>query len=564
MADKDNAGFNVLDAISVLTKKIEESDFKFRRTQEFTKAEERLGKYFGTSSGGTWMLCGIISYYFDNRGESCNFNDLSSFFGCTVMSVIAYKEDIEDLLAKGYIRNDEAIDETKIELKNEFELSTELLECILHNRKISVSKKKGDGNSITCLVKKMGRIIEISSVSAAIKNAMIASIEELYAENAFISQTLRLIPGNSESNRFVRMFFYDSCSDFLKGNDTCLSRTIEDVYGDEDGTKFSMANSFLDESHILFKTDLLEFVTKGCLTDSKLTLTSKAKEMLLGDDARLFMKSAKGTDVIQPEDITPKELFYSAESGAEIGRLKASLHEEKLRDIQERLAAKGLPKGIAVLLYGAPGTGKTESVYQIARETGRAILHVDISSAKSCWFGESEKIVKRIFTDYKQMCRSCQGDKGGRMPILLFNEADGILSKRKDVTSGNLAQVENTIQNIILEEMEKLDGIMICTTNLADNLDAAFERRFLFKIKFEYPTLDAKKRIWKSKLGWLEDDVALAVAKDYDLSGGQIDNIVRKITMDEVLTGKLPDMDALVTMCRNEKLGSSEHRIGFF
>lgn len=564
MADKDNAGFNVLDAISVLTKKLAESDFKFRRTQEFTKAEERLGKYFGTSSGGTWMLCGIISYYFDNHGRTCNFNDLSSFFGCTVMSVIAYKGDIEDLLAKGYIRNNEAVDETKVEVKNEFELSTELLECILHNRKISVSKKKNDGNSVTNLVKKIGQIIENSSASSGMKNALIERIENLHAENAFLFQTLRFIPGSGESNRFDRMFFYDSCSDFLKGNDTCLSRTIEDVYGDEDETKFRMANSFLDESHILLKTDLLEFVSKGCLTDSKLTLTSKAKEMLLGDDARLFMKSAKGTDVIQPEDITSKELFYSAESGAEIGRLKASLHEEKLRDIQKRLAAKGLPKGIAVLLYGAPGTGKTESVYQIARETGRAILHVDISSAKSCWFGESEKIVKRIFTDYKQMCRSCRGDKGGRRPILLFNEADGILSKRKDVTSGNLTQVENTIQNIILEEMEKLDGIMICTTNLADNLDAAFERRFLFKIKFEYPTLDAKKRIWKSKLGWLADDAALAVAKDYDLSGGQIDNIVRKITMDEVLTGNLPDMDALVTMCRNEKLGSSEHRIGFF
>ena len=561
MADKDNAGFNVLDAISVLTKKLAESDFKFRRTQAFTKAEERLDKYFGTSSGGTWMLCGIISYYFDNHGHTCNFNDLSSFFGCTVMSVIAYKEDMENLLARGYIRNDESVDETKIDLRNEFELSTELLECILHNRNITVSKKKDDGKSISSLVRKMGRIIESS---ARMKLSKIQDIEERFAKTAFISQTLRLIPSSSMPQCFDRMFFYDSCSDFLKGNDTCLSRTIEDVYGDEDETKFRMANSFLDESHILLKTDLLEFVNKGCLTDSKLTLTSKAKEILLGDDARLFMKSAKGTNVIQPEDITPKELFYSEESGAEIGRLRASLHEEKLRDIQERLAAKGLPKGIAVLLYGAPGTGKTESVYQIARETGRAILHVDISSAKSCWFGESEKIVKRIFTDYKQMCRSCRGDKGGRMPILLFNEADGILSKRKDVTSGNLAQVENTIQNIILEEMEKLDGIMICTTNLADNLDAAFERRFLFKIKFEYPTLDAKKRIWKSKLGWLEDDVALAVAKDYDLSGGQIDNIVRKITMDEVLTGKLPDMDALVTMCRNEKLGSSEHRIGFF
>ena len=59
-------------------------------------------------------------------------------------------------------------------------------------------------------------------------------------------------------------------------------------------------------------------------------------------------------------------------------------------------------------------------------------------------------------------------------------------------------------------------------------------------------------------------EVQAGLACDYDLSGGQIDNIVRKITMDEVLTGKLPDMDALVTMCRNEKLGSPEHKIGFF
>ena len=564
MADKNDVGFKVLASISVLTKKLAKSELKIRRTQEFTKAEEQLGKYFGTSSRSTWMLCGIISYYFDNHGCACNFNNLSSFFGCTVMSVIAYKEDIEDLLAKGYIRNDEAVDETTIELKNEFALSTELLECILHNRKISISKKKDDRNSVTNLVKKIGRVIETSSVASEIKNAMIASLEEHYAENAFLSQTMRIIPGSSESNRFDRMFFYDSCSDFLKGNDTCLSCTIEDVYGDEDETKFRIANSFLDESHILLKTDLLEFVNKGCLTDSQLTLTQKAKELLLGDDAWLFMKSAKGTDVIQPEDITPIKLFYSAENELEIGRLKASLNEEKLRDIQERLAAKGLSKGIAVLLYGAPGTGKTETVYQLARETHRAILHVDISSAKSCWFGESEKIVKRIFTDYKQMCRSSRGNKDGIMPILLFNEADGILSKRKDVTNGNLSQTENTIQNIILEEIEKLEGIMICTTNLANNLDVAFERRFLFKIKFEYPTLDAKKRIWKSKLGWLDDTAALAVAKDYDLSGGQIDNIVRKITMDEVLTGKLPDMDELFTMCRNEKLGGTEHKIGFF
>jgi SpoVK/Ycf46/Vps4 family AAA+-type ATPase len=76
---------------------------------------------------------------------------------------------------------------------------------------------------------------------------------------------------------------------------------------------------------------------------------------------------------------------------------------------------------------------------------------------------------------------------------------------------------------------------MVCTTNLADNLDAAFERRFLFKIQFEVPTLDAKKKIWRSKLDWLDDDAVASVARDYDLSGGQIDNIARKIMMEEVI-----------------------------
>ncbi len=78
---------------------------------------------------------------------------------------------------------------------------------------------------------------------------------------------------------------------------------------------------------------------------------------------------------------------------------------------------------------------------------------------------------------------------------LLFNEADGVFGKRKDNPSSNVTQTEIAIQNIILEEMEKLDGILFATTNLTDNLDKAFERRFLFKIRFDKPTLEAKTNI---------------------------------------------------------------------
>ena len=359
------------------------------------------------------------------------------------------------------------------------------------------------------------------------------------------------------------MFFYDACNNFLRGYETGLSSTIDDTY--EEREKFMIAESFLDKTHVLIKYDLIEFSEKDSLTDSYVVITQKAKEMLLGEKLKFFSKTASGTNLIQPEKIVAKELFYSLEIESDIARLTSSLQEENFVNIQERLSEKGLPKGIAVLLYGAPGTGKTECVFQIAKSTGRRIFHVDISRAKSCWFGDSEKNVKQIFTDYRNLCSSCKREEDGKMPILLFNEADGILSKRKDVSVGNLSQTENAMQNIILEQMEKLEGIMIATTNLVDNLDVAFERRFLFKIKFENPSVDAKRKIWRSKLEWLDENVLDSFARNYDLSGGQIDNIVRKITMDEVLTGKRPDFDELNMLCQNEKISNnSERHIGFF
>ena len=126
-----------------------------------------------------------------------------------------------------------------------------------------------------------------------------------------------------------------------------------------------------------------------------------------------------------------------------------------------------------------------------------------------------------------------------------------------------MAQTENTIQNIILEEMERLDGILVATTNMADNLDSAFERRFLFKIKFDKPAMDARKRIWLSKMPSLSEEDAQALATDFSFSGGEIDNIIRKATIMEVLEGKRPDLQDIRRLCREEKMHGDRARIGF-
>jgi SpoVK/Ycf46/Vps4 family AAA+-type ATPase len=205
--------------------------------------------------------------------------------------------------------------------------------------------------------------------------------------------------------------------------------------------------------------------------------------------------------------------------------------------------------GFACLFYGKPGTGKTETVNQIARMTGRDVMLVDIAETKSCWFGESEKRIKKVFDKYRQYAKV-----NNPAPILLFNEADAVIGKRKDVNSGNVAQTENTIQNIILQEMENLDGIMIATTNLTKNLDPAFERRFLYKIEFNKPTLEARKAIWKSQLPELRDEDAETLAGRYDFSGGQIENIARKRTVDSIIHAGRIDLETLNEYCGDEKL----------
>ena len=197
---------------------------------------------------------------------------------------------------------------------------------------------------------------------------------------------------------------------------------------------------------------------------------------------------------------------------------------------------------------------------QIAKATNREIMKVDISASRSMWFGESEKNIKKVFKDYKSYAI-----KQSITPILFFNEADAIIAKRKEANSSSVSDTENRIQNILLEEIENFEGILIATTNLATNIDTAFERRFLFKIEFKKPSLSAKSQIWKSKMPHLSDEDCEILASRFDFSGGQIDNIVRKNEINEIIHGSKVDMQMLLEYCKEETLSSqfSRTQIGF-
>jgi SpoVK/Ycf46/Vps4 family AAA+-type ATPase len=228
--------------------------------------------------------------------------------------------------------------------------------------------------------------------------------------------------------------------------------------------------------HALLKNEYIENVNNHGFGDKEsFKLTEKTRTELLDE---LQIKISFNTkDFIKAETIQKKELFYNEREKEKIDQFHSLVDEKHFNKIKSRLIESGMRTGFAALFSGPAGCGKTETVYQIARQTGRDIMMVDISQTKSCWFGESEKLIKEIFTRYRNYI-----EKTNETPILLFNEADAVFGKRKDVSVSAVAQTENAIQNIILQELENLKGILIATTNLTDNLDKAFERRFLYKI----------------------------------------------------------------------------------
>jgi SpoVK/Ycf46/Vps4 family AAA+-type ATPase len=296
-------------------------------------------------------------------------------------------------------------------------------------------------------------------------------------------------------------------------------------------------------------------------SDREVLLTEKALDDLFGED-KDFIQSAQNRsnrELISCESIGESRLFFNNEEQKKLDFVTSLLHETRYRTTVRRLEKMNMRPGISILFHGVPGTGKTASAHEIARRTGRDLFVVDISRTKSMWFGESEKIIKELFENYARLVKNSR-----KAPVLLFNEADAVFSTRKAVSHSSVAQTENTIQNIILQEMENLNGIMIATTNLTQNLDRAFERRFLFKIAFRRPDEATRLRILRDKLPNLAMEEVMLIARQFDLSGGNIDNISRKTEMHKVLKGKYPDLPALIEFCHEETMDMAGGRkIGF-
>lgn len=554
METKQKKQMDLLTAIEQIVEKAKDS----KLSPEFYRKASRYIKYVSDKLGLTKEQSVMLALFINRSDDSSiRISDLSEDVKCSTIHILRYMNDIDVLEKREFIRCCRDLNSYRKSIS--YRVPFDVIEAMKRDEKYAPRRCTG----LTCqeLFGELEDIFDLRKENELTYEAMTQKINNLFEDNKQLQfvQMVNLFADDDNDEKMLLVLFCHLCAN--NSDDNIGFHDLDFLFDDKrewNRQKRRISNG----NHFLFYDKIIEYNNDNGMVDREsFRVTQKFKDEALSEVVlKTTSRDKNSSDYIHSDKIAEKQLFYGESIQNQIEELGGLLDEGHYQEITSRMKKAGFRCGFTCLFYGAPGTGKTETVLQLARQTGRDILQVDVSKIKSCWVGESEKNIKSLFDSYKDKVK-----KSEKAPILLFNEADAIINKRQEGAERSVDKMENSIQNIILQEMENLDGIMIATTNLAQNMDKAFERRFLYKIKFEKPTLEARMHIWHEMIPALSDDDIKTLADRYDFSGGQIENIARHYAISNILYGENKNnIESLMTYCDSERLETKQTRkIGF-
>ena len=519
---------------------------------EFWAKNQEVASALATRLNITPLQAVLLSICLRHGPRNVDYDDISRHLDISNIRALEYSDELNALIRARYLKFHDAKDE------DSFDVPRTVIRAFKNNDIPEPPKKTG--LNIHELFDRLNDYFEDLDDNAIAPGELYHELKELFNANGHLSFTREL--GGLKIDRCNDWMVLVIVCHYLinKDDDRITFGQIEDVFRCK--SSFNEAKAALKEgSHYLMQEGLIEHVCEeGIANTSQIHLTAKARQILLSE-FQLHSSETAVAGLTKPESLIEKTLFYTDSNEKQVDELETFLMPERYKEIRERMKATGYRSGFACLFYGSPGTGKTETVYQLARKTCRSILAINVPEIKSKWVGDSEKNIKAVFDRYRLLVQRSEV-----APILLFNEADAIFGQRMEGAQNAVDKMENSIQNIILQEMESLDGILIATTNLTQNLDSAFERRFLYKICFDRPDVSVREKIWHTMIPSLSSQECHDLAVSYELSGGQMENVSRKFTINAILHGDETDrMEVLRSYCGAEKLEdkTQSKRIGF-
>lgn len=299
--------------------------------------------------------------------------------------------------------------------------------------------------------------------------------------------------------------------------------------------------------------DLIEMSNKFIFTPGKISDALKyAKSLAAMDKCEAIPRNTlfKGCNAQMSSELSQKATRVEAKFGFEDIVMNADQRETiehaidqmnfKKQVYEQWNYMKKYPygRGLTVLLFGAPGTGKSMMAQVLAHELNLELYRVDISKVVDKYVGETEKSLSMIFREAKK-CNV----------VLFFDECDTIFAKRSDDGGSNQASANNKTA-LLLQEMEAYDGVCVLATNYKHNIDPAFFRRMKYIVEFQFPNPDTREMLWTTtvpKTTPLAEDVDFRfLAEKFEFAGGNIKNCILNAAF--LAAGDKTNDDGLVHM----------------
>ena len=551
----------LLECLNVIVEKTatESGNEKKFNTNVYDEAKDEIAQasmVLGTSARETVIFASILEL---SSRRSIDTDDVADEMGITYVKFLTYETELRSLEGKKLIRRND---------DGDILVPTFIKSSLAQNK--AYEKEDYSGLDTAEVLERFKRLFKMRMKDEIGETDMMNELDTLMTaetNSLFVIECRRLGFNGDEGKMGYkdRIMFYSLVYFYIFNNDDNIGwNDFDGIFECAFWNQRMMKNMFKEKRLKIVTEGVIEPVNEdGIKSPEYFHISNNVKDAVFAEigGSGADSNGSNGMNTVRHTEIVAKNLFYNKENNAQISRLKSLLEQESYRKTCERLKDRGLRSGFTCLFYGCPGTGKTETAYQLARQTGRDIILVNVPEIKSCWVGESEKNIKGLFDQYRKMV-----ERSTVAPILLFNEADAIFGIRQEGATRAVDKMENSIQNIILQEMERLDGILIATTNLTTNLDKAFERRFLYKIRFDRPDEKVKEQIWASMLPTLSEEDARELAYSFDFSGGQIENIVRKKEIKFIIDGVEAGLEEIRDYCREEMIEDAERnrkKIGF-
>jgi SpoVK/Ycf46/Vps4 family AAA+-type ATPase len=309
-------------------------------------------------------------------------------------------------------------------------------------------------------------------------------------------------------------------------------------------SKYYYQNEIIEQRSPLLNNDLLKFSPDSFMDFLQLTEKSiKALNIVEKKSSRQFTTGSDLVTLIMPENIKIQEGMVYEES-LRIDFLDQLISEDGYIKAVNKLSVEGVEtKQIVALLYGVSGLGKTQTVRNLAAKYKRPILQVNLSQIKDAFVGNTEKNTLELFNIYRkavnhfQVMRNKKGKEIGPIftPVLYIDEFDSLMPHRSSTGGGSsVSNMYSNMVGIFLTELERVNGIVLLSSNLPGAIDTSLHRRINFKFHFGSFSKQNQVRTLQLYFKDFESTILEEAASKADLTPGNIVNIRKAYVLESI------------------------------